>query len=285
MIARAALRTLLALLTLVSFAAADRAQAFSDVFVFGDSLSDAGALNFLSPGDCPPAPYFDCRFSNGPVWAELLAADLGNSAVTAYGGAGTNYAIGGQRSDEILNGQIPLFSSHVAGAADSDALYIVWGGGNDFLQGIDAVTAATNILSSVQALSALGATNFLVPNLPVSDATYAVTFHNTLSAGLDSLTGVNAQLLPVLALLFQVNLNPGAFGFTNVTDPCVDLGAGTVCANPDEYLFWDAVHPTARAHELIAAEALALVPEPGTGLLLGLGLGVLARTRRSVAAA
>lgn len=102
------------------------ANAFSDVYVFGDSLSDAGALAVLSPANCPPPPYAGCRFSNGPVWVENLASRLGLSASTACAG-GTNYAIGGQRSDQILGGQIPLFSSHMGGVADSSALYVIWG--------------------------------------------------------------------------------------------------------------------------------------------------------------
>jgi phospholipase/lecithinase/hemolysin len=48
---------------------------------------------------------------------------------------------------------------------------------------------------------------------------------------------------------------PTPFGFTNVTDPC--LVDTTVCSDPDSYLFWDDIHPTARAHQFIASAALA----------------------------
>ncbi|MEM9175304.1 MAG: SGNH/GDSL hydrolase family protein, partial [Myxococcota bacterium] len=121
---------------------ASPAFAFSDVFVFGDSLSDAGAFTYLFGGlACPAAPYDGCRFSNGPTWVENFATALGNSADTAYApGGGTNYAIGGERSDELLGagvtgdassgiGQIPLFSSDVSGVADPNALYVIWAGG------------------------------------------------------------------------------------------------------------------------------------------------------------
>jgi hypothetical protein len=41
------------------------------------------------------------------------------------------------------------------------------------------------------------------------------------------------------------------------------------------------VHPTARTHEILAREfRLALIPEPGTLMLLGLGLIVLGLVRR-----
>jgi len=267
------------------------ANAFSDVFVFGDSLSDSGAFSGLFPAACPAAPYAGCRFSNGPTWAENLATDLGLSADTAYGGGGTNYAIGGERSDELLfdtffGGQIPNFSTSVGGVADPNALYIVWAGGNDFLQNDPLGTylpgdAASNIIDAVLALSAFGATDFLVPNLPIADP-WAFSFNSSLSAGLDALIGLNIIQFDTLTFFGNVVTNPGAFGLTNVVDPCFD--GVTACANPDEYLLWDSVHPTARGHELLGDAALALIPEPGTAILFGLGLlglGVKSRAARA----
>jgi len=55
-------------------------------------------------------------------------------------------------------------------------------------------------------------------------------------------------------------LNPGAFGFTNVTDACGTI-VGANCAT---YAY--VIHPTAAAHEKIAEAflAVAAVPEPST---------------------
>lgn len=91
------------------------AVSFSEVYVFGDSLSDTGNL-FLATGQTIPDPaYYDNgRFQNGPSYVEGLADNFGVSADPAlFGGTGTNYAVGGARSryhnqDLDSNGAPPL---------------------------------------------------------------------------------------------------------------------------------------------------------------------------------
>jgi cholinesterase len=46
-----------------------QAATFSQLFVFGDSLSDPGNFFNLSGGTNPLAPYAQGRLSNGPVWS------------------------------------------------------------------------------------------------------------------------------------------------------------------------------------------------------------------------
>ena len=62
------------------FDAASRRAPFSQLVVFGDSLSDIGntadATFDLFPGDY----YYDDRFSNGPVFVEALSTGLGFGA-------------------------------------------------------------------------------------------------------------------------------------------------------------------------------------------------------------
>ena len=53
----------------------------------------------------------------------------------------------------------------------------------------------------------------------------------------------------------EVTANPSQFGVTNVTDACFSgdpFTPGAVCANPDGYIFWDAI-----GHGLREREALA----------------------------
>ena len=62
--------------------------------------------------------------------------------------------------------------------------------------------------------------------------------------------------LDVQAMAERATADPAAFGFVDVTTPCISLKS---C---EGYLFWDSVHPTTRAHGRLAEAALALVLGP-----------------------
>lgn len=71
----------------------------SNLFVFGDSLSDGGNSGFLTGGGFPPSPYVGNRFSNGQVAVEYLwqAFNPGDASFrpSLAPGGGTNFALGG----------------------------------------------------------------------------------------------------------------------------------------------------------------------------------------------
>jgi len=69
----------LAVLTVAAagaMASAASAQTYGRLVVFGDSLSDNGNLYAISGQPTSP-PYFQGRFSNGPVFTELLGFNAG----------------------------------------------------------------------------------------------------------------------------------------------------------------------------------------------------------------
>jgi phospholipase/lecithinase/hemolysin len=259
------------------------APEFSNVFVFGDSLSDQGQLFAATGGLFPPFPYFEGRISNGPVWIESLAPRLGLTTSLQ-----NNFAVAGAATSDAnynelvlgtdlpgLSDQLNYFLRGLGGQpADPEALYVVWAGANDFFLPFDPTRpdlvitqAVTNLATTVATLHAVGAQHIAVLNLsdmgltPYALATGQSAGFTALSAGFNgALAGALSQLgAPVtLVDLFttsqQIAADPAAYGLSNVTHPVFDGAA--IVGNPDEYLYWDSVHPTAAGHRLIADAVL-----------------------------
>ncbi len=297
-----------------------QASAYSALYAFGDSLSDTGNVNIIT-GGVPLAPYAPGRFTNGPVWVETLAANLGLSANPALAPGGTNWAFGGAPTGPPYTQSVPYITQQVSGGfaplpgylqttgglADPNALYVVWGGGNDVRQG-SITGSVANISTAITALATAGAQNFLVMNLPnigltpeaqaggpaaVAGAQFlSVTFNAQLiaaTAGLRSSLGISIIDVDVFAFLNNTIANAGSLGITNTTGRCYSGatgvgGPGTVCANPNEYVFWDGIHPTARAHQLLGDFATAaVIPVPAAAWLFVSAFAALGALRRKAA--
>jgi len=294
------------------------AFAYSTVYVFGDSLSDTGNI-YASTGGIPLPPYFAGRFSNGPVWVETLAANLG-LAVNPYLLGGTNFAFGGAPTGPPYSGSSPSLTTQVntyyppsvGGVADPNALYVVWGGGNDVRQIVSGgapssalSSSLANMNSIITTLAAAGAQNFLVPNLPnigltpdaiaggpaavAGAAALSTSFNSglaTILAGLEAGLGINIMEVDVFAFLNATIANAGDYGITNTNGRCYTGptgvgGSGTVCANPNEYIFWDGIHPTGKAHQLLGNFATAaVIPVPPAAILLVSAFAALGTLRR-----
>lgn len=160
--------------TLMLSAALPVTSASADVISFGDSLSDTGNL-FATVGT-PPAPYFNGRFSNGPVWTELLAGGFGSMNSPFQGGAvpltgNVNLAFGGAQTGVLstlnnvptqagagtfpgattptinappgIASQISAFQA-LGGTIGANDLVTIWGGANNIFDLFDAVPGGTN---------------------------------------------------------------------------------------------------------------------------------------------
>jgi outer membrane lipase/esterase len=85
------------------------------------------------------------------------------------------------------------------------------------------------------------------------------------------------------ALFRSVVTNPARFGFTNVTQPCLNQTTGAVCATPDAFLFWDTLHPTAAGHRLVSAYALDTLTAPRSiAAQAEIGLGTANQQTRDI---
>ncbi|BAZ26532.1 GDSL family lipase [Kalymmatonema gypsitolerans NIES-4073] len=236
---------------------------------------------------------------------------------------GINFAFGGSNSgtdNAFIPGvpgvlaQVGLFTQPLLAnnqKVDPNGLYAVWGGGNDYLfgQNPDVTQTVKNVSDSVGLLAQAGAKNILVFNLPdlgktpialrTGNSSILTTLTNAHNAGLatvvnqlsNNIPGVNIIPVDIDSLFNQVIANPGEFGFQFVNSSCVIYNIQTnqvlkSCDNPNDYLFFDEVHPTTNAHKLVAETALASirsksVPESSATLgLLALGVGAAAMLKR-----
>lgn len=259
-----------------------RSTAFSRIIVLGDSLSDTGNFHALT-GGFPAAPYYNGRFSNGPLWVEYLAGGLEMEIAT-----GDNYAVAGATTGH-LNGNstaqftfpglqhelAELLADH-PGGLDPDALYVLWAGANDFFvafatqQPFSVMIAegVSNLGSTVQQLAAAGARHIMVVNIPdlgltpfglsVNSAglTAASDAYNdglALVLGALNQAGISTIQVDAFATLQAMVNDPAEYGFANVTHPYLLVPVG----DPATYLFWDPVHPTTGGHEVLAEAALS----------------------------
>ncbi|HVT29263.1 MAG TPA: SGNH/GDSL hydrolase family protein [Lacipirellulaceae bacterium] len=287
------------LLLATTFIPTAAAAPFSDLIVFGDSLSDIGNISQATFGTVPGKYYWNGRFSNGPTYADSLAVGLGLSPLGGSRDGGNDFAYGRAKTSgtglpySLVVRDIDDQVSDYLGSrtVSATALYLIFAGANDLLQGqADVNVPVNNISQDLSQLYADGARKFLVLNLPPLGYTphyntsptdlakaNAITqqFNAALSTMLDGFQSSNPAAsvfrFDVAALISQALADPEAFGLVNVTNsaaPGLSYGATSydtsqIVPNPNQYLFWDDVHPTAAVHAILGQRVVQMFFEPG----------------------
>ena len=245
-----------AVVALLSGAAAQAATHYSGILFFGDSLTDDGNLYALTSATIgkgiPPAPYFEGRTSNGPVWADHVAADFTAKGLHsanyayAYGQAVTNVDTqfpGGLQVPD-LPAQIDAFKASGTGSLLGDRpVATLWFGANDLFtampSGVAAVAAAATaaagaVAGGIESLAETGIRDFLVFNMPPLEKTprfatlgtpqeaalaaFGVgVFNATLDGLLEGLLasadpGTRITKFPIHAVMDALIADPAAFG-------------------------------------------------------------------------
>jgi len=238
---------------------------FSNMYFFGDSLSDAGTF-------APSLPPGTGRFTTNPdpVWAQVLGDRYGLTITPATAG-GTDYAQGGARV-ALLPGfpaNTPLVSTAtpvtqqvqqaLGRGIDPGALYALWAGANDVSTQLTlaatgqitaaqaqagVIAAATQLVQQVALLQAAGVQTVAVGNLPDMGKTpggqslgtagaaqlsaLAGLYNLTLSSGLNALGG-NVIRVDNWAFLNDLLANPASYGIVNTTQPACGTTSTPLC--------------------------------------------------------
>ncbi|KAJ1729435.1 hypothetical protein LPJ61_003521 [Coemansia biformis] len=168
-------------------------QGSPTLYVFGDSPSDTGMLQRLTLGLLPPPPYWNGRFSSGPVWSEYLASLLGYKL--------SSRAIAGATSDNQMFSLGEAFGINLPSTQDqintfrlTNLLYktepsrehdiaVLEVGSNDYLAAMGRLqqgemstdefcsTLVSTVVGQLGQLREMGFQNIMVTNMPAIQLT------------------------------------------------------------------------------------------------------------------
>jgi phospholipase/lecithinase/hemolysin len=251
--------------------------AFTNLYVFGDTLSASADTNIVTPPPGPPY-FYGLRWSNGRVWVEVLAQRQGLTLDT-----NKNNSYYDHNSSALVT-QIQSFS---APSDVTNDLFIVWVCNADTFDAAQVPDnsnqwvvannmSQTNHLHIITNLYAKGVRTLILPNavdisrIPAYNASssftnvmhngcidYNAKFSNTISQARALCPNLKIYTPDFFTLLNNMLTNAAYYGLTNALsnkglsidaydDPSISNlntnGQGT------NYIFWDKQDPTAMVH-------------------------------------
>ncbi len=275
-------------------AATQQNKNINKIISFGDSLSDTQNMFNATNWNLPSSfNYFAGRFSNGQNWLDYLSNYLN---LPLY-----NWSVGGAAADDYfvvpgVNSQIGSWIRHMKNLPKyqpENNLFTILIGGNDLIsygRSVDSIIGSET--DGINQLIKFGAKNILLVNLPDISRAPMFAFRNDgasikaqinqfnqrleeLVSTIQKIYGksVNIQLFDAHTYLNNLINNPQKYGFTNITQSCLDIKVNTLanyfihlfprseCTNADAYIFWDLLHPTSYVHKLMAESATKFIDE------------------------
>ena len=175
--------------------------ATKELVFFGDSLSDNGNLYKKLKVIPKSPPYYEGRFSNGPVWAEQVAEYFNSH----YRITSQNYAIGGATvvKRSIFKGAPPYdlklevntYLKSVSDNENKDTTYVLLMGANDYLDEkwksedklVKEVIKET--VKQINRLIAIGGKDFIIIDVPdIGKAPYSLEKSTTYQTRMHNLS-------------------------------------------------------------------------------------------------
>jgi outer membrane lipase/esterase len=279
---------------------------FSDMYVFGDSLLDAGNTPRVRFTNRVGPDYQNSAY--GPVSPMLAAEALGVSADGPSQMGGTNYAVGGHLTADVLesitaattyDSPAGTFNSFFydldrqGRALDTRAVYLVDGGGNDIPAFISPDVVSTNLVAAATALQERGARYVVLANVPDFGAVPAgvalASFVDPLivemnAQVLEKVGSSNILIFDIYGLIQEVAADPmsygigvskDAFSFASFDADCSTCTQGDPDAkidgsnpDPDSFFVNDDRHPTTIGQQIAADYLLSMLTAPGEIALL-----------------
>ncbi|KAH9452896.1 hypothetical protein PSHT_01224 [Puccinia striiformis] len=268
---------------------------YTSVVVFGASYCDNGhARDSKYSSSLREPPYFQGRWSNGPVWVEHMAEVMGIPLYNyAYGGATANNAITNSGVPDTRS-QIQYYINDIESGkiqrGHGRVLHLMWVGINSVhhiwhsgegvqkaMQEAEEVkrqfSALLNDLTVNSQPSEFHALTLpplqIVPNdawagagptggygqVGIKRLTEAYNLH--LIGAIRSLNSASASVHDIGRFWYRVSNAPASFGFTHVKAPC--LSYSQPCQAPAQYIYFDSLHPTTRMHTLIGDWVLSML--------------------------
>lgn len=258
----------------------DYSQTFplTTLVIFGDGNSDTGNVYNLTNHQWPfVPPYYQGRFSNGPIWIDYL--NISTVFNYAYADAmidNDNFITGFTGPNRtIVPGIREQITTYLTmqniGTTDlSKVLYIIWSNGNEYFvnSSISPGIVVHTLLSAINELLIIGITQILLFNLPPlefyphinrnGNFNSLVTEHNDYLSS--NITAIRLLYPNIWIKIFDfhsfmTNLLLPSNTTLNRMDSCwtsINFTLVSPCSNPDEYIFIDQFYLTNSIHRKLA---------------------------------